>query len=203
MNHFLLSLGIFLLSVAIHEYAHGLVAFWFGDKTAQYEGRLTLNPLAHIDLFGTIILPILLLISHSPFIFGWAKPVPINYWGLRKPKRDIIWVGLAGPLANIIVAVVLSLIIKLNLSLPLFLLMLIVQAIVVNLILAIFNLLPIPPLDGSRVAIGILPEKIAKYYSHIEPYGILILIGLLYFNLIDYIVWPIVNIFLNILKLNI
>lgn len=201
--NFILSLGIFLFSVVIHEYSHGLVAFWLGDKTAKYEGRLTLNPLAHIDPFGTIILPIILLISHSPFIFGWAKPVPINYWGLKRPKRDIIWVGLAGPLANIILAVVLSLIIKLNLNLPLFIIIFMAQAIVVNLILAVFNLLPIPPLDGSRVAIGLLPEKIAKHYSYIEPYGILILIGLLYFNLIDYIVWPIINTFLTILKITI
>lgn len=199
--YFLLSLGIFFLSVTIHEYSHGLVAFWLGDKTAKYEGRLTLNPLAHIDIFGTVILPIILLITRSPFIFGWAKPVPINYWGLRNPKRDIIWVGLAGPLANMILAVTLSLIIKLNLTLPIFIIKLMFQTIVVNLVLAIFNLLPIPPLDGSRVAMGILPKEISKYYSYVEPYGILILIGLLYFNLIDYIIWPIVDAFLKILKI--
>lgn len=197
---FVLPLAIFFFAVVIHEYAHGLVAYWRGDRTAQYAGRLTLNPLAHIDPLGTIVLPLFLLATHSPVIFGWAKPVPINYWGLRNPKRDIILVGLAGPLANICLAVILSFIIKANLGLP-FMYILFSQAIVVNLVLAIFNLIPIPPLDGSRVVIGLLPSAAARRYGKIEPYGFLILFILLYLKLFDYIIWPILNIFLRMFNM--
>jgi Zn-dependent protease len=192
---------IFFFAVVIHEYAHGLVASLRGDRTAQYAGRLTLNPLAHIDPLGTILLPILLLATRSPVIFGWAKPVPINYWGLKNPKRDIVLVGLAGPLANICLAFALSLILKFSAALPLFAVFLIYQAIVVNIVLAVFNLMPIPPLDGSRVAIGLLPSSAARQYAAIEPYGFIILLILLYLRLFDYIIWPIVNIVLRLLNM--
>lgn len=192
---------IFFFAVVIHEYAHGLVASLRGDRTAQYAGRLTLNPLAHIDPLGTIFLPILLLATRSPVIFGWAKPVPINYWGLKNPKRDIILVGLAGPLANICLAAALSLILKFGAGLPLFAVSLIYQAIVVNIVLAVFNLMPIPPLDGSRVAIGLLPSSAARRYAAIEPYGFIILFVLLYLRLFDYIIWPIVNLVLKSLNM--
>ena len=192
---------IFFFAVVIHEYAHGLVASLRGDRTAQYAGRLTLNPLAHIDPLGTILLPILLLVTRSPVIFGWAKPVPINYWGLKNPKRDIVLVGLAGPLANICLAAALSLILKFSAALPLFAVSLIYQAIVVNIVLAVFNLMPIPPLDGSRVAIGLLPSSAARRYAAIEPYGFIILFILLSLRLFDYILWPIVNIVLRSLNM--
>lgn len=190
---------IFFFAVVIHEYAHGLVASLRGDRTAQYAGRLTLNPLAHIDPLGTILLPLLLLVSRSPVIFGWAKPVPINYWGLKNPKRDIILVGLAGPLANICLAAALSLILKFSAALPFFAVSLIYQAIVVNLVLAVFNLIPVPPLDGSRVAIGLLPSSAARQYAAMEPYGFLILFILLYLRMFDYIIWPIVGFLLRML----
>lgn len=192
---------IFFFAVVIYEYAHGLVASLRGDRTAQYAGRLTLNPLAHIDPLGTIILPILLLATRSPVIFGWAKPVPINYWGLKNPKRDIVLVGLAGPLANICLAAALSLILKFSAALPLFAVSLIYQAVVVNIVLAVFNLMPIPPLDGSRVAVGLLPSSAARQYAAIEPYGFIILFILLYLRLFDYIIWPIVNILLRLLNM--
>lgn len=198
---FLFSIIIFFLAVVIHEYAHGVTAYWLGDRTAKYAGRLTLNPLAHVDPFGTILLPMLLIISRSPVIFGWAKPVPINYWGLRNPKKDILWVGLAGPLANIILATGLSLFLKMGLAAPVFLTRLISQGILINLVLAVFNLMPIPPLDGSRILISILPANLTKQYAAIERYGFIILFILLYFRFFDYIIWPIVNILLAILRI--
>lgn len=199
--HFLLSISIFFLAVVIHEYAHGVTAYWLGDRTAKYAGRLTLNPLAHIDPFGTILLPTLLVISRSPVIFGWAKPVPINYWGLRNPKKDIFWVGFAGPLANIILAVALSLLLKTGLVGAAFITHLLLQGILINLVLAVFNLIPIPPLDGSRILISILPANLTKQYAAIERYGFIILFILLYFRFFDYIIWPIVNLLLAILKI--
>lgn len=198
---FLFSIIIFFLAVVIHEYAHGVTAYWLGDRTAKYAGRLTLNPLAHIDPFGTILLPILLIISRSPVIFGWAKPVPINYWGLRNPKKDILWVGLAGPLANIMLAAGLSLLLKMGVAGATFITHLILQGILINLVLAVFNLIPIPPLDGSRILISILPANLTKQYAAIERYGFIILFILLYFRFFDYIIWPIVNVLLAILRI--
>lgn len=191
----LFSLILFFLAVVIHEFSHGWVAYKLGDPTAKYSGRLTLNPLAHIDPVGTIILPILLIISNSPVLFGWAKPVPVNFFGLRNPKKDMIWVGLAGPVANILLAIIISLIIKIRfLPLPLEILQ---QFMILNLVLATFNLIPIPPLDGSRVAMGLLPSRLAYQYIKLEPFGFIIIIMLLYLGLFNLIIWPIV---LTILK---
>ncbi len=196
----IISIPIFILAMVIHEVAHGWVAYKLGDSTAKYSGRLTLNPIPHIDLIGTIILPIWLVAIHSPVVFGWAKPVPINFLSLRNPKKDIISVGLAGPLANIIFAFILGMSSRLFpfLHTPL-LTEVIFYSILVNLILAAFNLIPIPPLDGSRILFGLLPDKAAMEYMRIEKYGFIILFILLWFGFIDWFVNPMVGILAKII----
>ena len=189
---FAVALLLFLMAVTVHEYSHGWVAFRLGDPTAHDAGRLTLNPLSHIDLFGTIVLPILLAVMHLP-PFGWAKPVPVTFYLLNNPKRDMIWVGIAGPLANIALAVGLSLLravfrwIHFDVAE-----MILMYGVIINLYLCVFNLIPIPPLDGSRVVTGLLPRNQAIAYSRLEPYGFLIILGLFYFGLITPVLTPIV-----------
>jgi Zn-dependent protease len=186
-----ISLSLFFLAVIIHEYAHGWIAWKFGDPTARMAGRLTLNPIAHIDPVGTIVLPLILLITHSPVLFGWAKPVPVDFRSLNNPKRDMIWVGLAGPGANIMLAIILSVILRLTwITTSPFFMVIISSAIIINLMLAVFNLLPIPPLDGSRVLMGILPRQLSAQYASMEPYGFIIIFGLLYLGVISRFVWP-------------
>ncbi len=196
----LLSLCIFFFAVIIHEYAHGWVAWKLGDSTARFMGRLTLNPLAHIDPVGTIFLPLVLIITHSPVLFGWAKPVPVDFFNLNNPKRDMIWVGLAGPAANIIFAIALSLLLKIPLLTASHLAVsVITTAIMANLVLAVFNLLPIPPLDGSRIAMGLLPYNLGAEYAKMEPYGFIIIFALLWIGFINTIIWPIVIFLANLL----
>lgn len=197
---FIISLIIFFFAVIIHEISHGLVAYKLGDPTAKYSGRLTLNPFVHIDPIGTIILPIVLILMNSPVIFGWAKPVPVNFWNLKNPQRDMIWVGLAGPLANILLGLLLILALKSPFATNIFLSDILKTAIIINLVLAIFNLIPIPPLDGSRVLMGLLPRETAIGYSMLEPFGFLIVFMLLFFGLFERIIWPIVAFFLKILN---
>ena len=188
---FWITLPIFLMAVVLHEVSHGWVAYHLGDSTAKNAGRLTLNPLAHLDLFGTILLPLFLAMVHSPVVFGWAKPVPVNFMNLYHPKRDMIWVGLAGPLTNITLAVLFSLLVRWVPSQAL--VSLLVMGILINLVLAVFNIIPIPPLDGSRVLTGLLPPKHALFLLRLEPYGFLILLPLLWLGLLDKFLWPIVR----------
>lgn len=187
-----ISIPIFVLAIVVHEVAHGWIAYKLGDSTAKDLGRLTLNPLAHIDPIGTVILPLLLIMTNSPVVFGWAKPVPINFHNLRNPKRDIISVGLAGPLANITFAFILAASFRLFSFLrgP-FLTEMIFSGILINIVLAAFNLIPIPPLDGSRILFGLLPYPLAVRYMKIESYGFIILFILLWFGLIDWFLNPI------------
>ena len=187
----LLSFSLLIIAMTIHEFSHGWTAYKLGDSTAKYSGRLTLNPLAHIDPFGTIILPLFLFLS-TGFAIGWAKPVPINYWALRNPKRDIIWVGLSGPLSNIIFAFLLGVLWRI-IPLAQFPALLLQKLIYINLLLGVFNLIPIPPLDGSRIAMGLLPTDMAAAYSRIEPYGFIIVAALTWIGLFDVVIWPIVK----------
>lgn len=173
MNYALLliNIAVFAPAIILHECAHGWVAYKLGDPTAKNAGRLTLNPLKHIDPFGTVILPLMLWLSGvTPF--GWAKPVPVNPMNLAHPRRDMMWVGLAGPAVNVFLAVALSQFLRLDL---LDTVRSIVQlAIVINLFLAVFNMVPVPPLDGSRLVMGLLPYRYAYLYSRLEPYGIIL-----------------------------
>ncbi len=176
-----------IFAITVHEVAHGWVARKYGDNTAFMLGRLTLNPIKHVDWVGTIILPGILLISGTGFIFGWAKPVPVDPRNFKNPRRDMAIVALAGPVSNLLMAVGWALIIRIGvtigaqteaISLPLIYTG--IAGISINLALALINLLPIPPLDGSRILTGILPGKLAWQYNHLERYGFIILLLLLY-----------------------
>lgn len=188
--------SVLLVSFVIHEYAHGWMANRLGDPTAKLMGRLTLNPFKHIDLFGSIVLPAFLIFLSTlgspllPIIL--AKPVPVNFARLRNPKRGIIYVGMAGPLVNIFIALAASY--CLDLELNSYMRMLVEYVVVINLLLAIFNMVPIPPLDGSRLVMGLLPNKYAAAYSRLEPFGILLVFALLPLGLYSKIVLPAVKV---------
>lgn len=192
---------ILFFSVVFHECAHGYVAYLCGDPTAKLAGRLTLNPFKHVDFWGTFILPGILILLRflgmGTIILGWAKPVPVNFLRLRHPKRDMMMVALAGPMVNILLAIFCAQALKWNfLS---YIVDCLGAAIFINLLLAFFNLVPIPPLDGSRLVMGMMPNRIAFLYAKLERYGIVLVVLLLSLGLIDKIIFPLVEFCGNLL----
>lgn len=196
-----------IFAITAHEVAHGWVALKFGDRTAQMLGRLTLNPIKHIDPIGTILVPAVLLVMGG-FIFGWAKPVPVTFQNLRNPKADMVWVALAGPIANLLMAIAWAFVAKIGFGLaqsgvgfgePILLMG--TAGILINTMLMVLNLLPLPPLDGGRVLVGLLPGPLSWQVSRIEPYGFFILVGLLYLGIIGMLLLPMINAFINLLAM--
>lgn len=193
-------LVILLFSVVLHELSHGVVADRLGDHTARYMGRLTLNPIPHLDLFGSVLLPLFLFLVGSPIIFGAAKPVPVNFYNLKNPKRDMALVSLAGPATNFILAIAFALPIRFGLidssaGLGFDILL---QAVLLNLVLGIFNLLPIPPLDGSKILGSFLSDELMYKLLAMERYGFLLIILFLYLGLIHRILVPLLALFTQI-----
>jgi Zn-dependent protease len=199
-----------IFAITLHEAAHGYVARMFGDNTAYVLGRVSLNPVRHIDLVGTILLPLVILVTSKllgsgGILFGWAKPVPVDFSALRHPKRDMLWVAAAGPFANLLMAVLWALALKFALMAPLnaFTLPLSLMAeagISVNLVLMVLNLLPILPLDGGRIAVSLLPNRLAYSYSRLEPYGFPILLLLLFTNTLGIILNPAVLLSMQLIE---
>lgn len=194
-----------IFAITFHEAAHGYVAKHFGDMTAYMQGRVSLNPLHHIDPIGTIIIP-LVSMALGGFLFGWAKPVPVNFGALRHPKQDMLWVAIAGPASNLVMALCWALMLKIATLMPgnYFASPLAIMAnmgIKINLVLMLLNLLPVPPLDGGRVMVSLLPARQAYMLSKIEPYGIIILVVLLFSGILGAVIGPLMNLSIHLILL--
>lgn len=191
-----------LFAITVHEAAHGYAAKFFGDLTAERMGRITLNPFKHIDPIGTILLPALSIILGG-VLFGWAKPVPVNFGQLRRPKQDMLWVALAGPASNFAMAIVWGLVLARIALFPesaqAFLAQMSLAGVQINLVLLVLNLFPLPPLDGGRIAVSLLPMKAAIRFAQIERYGMLILIALLFTGILGVLLSPVIRFFQHVL----
>ena len=193
-----------IFAITLHEAAHGYVAKHFGDLTAYAAGRVSLNPLRHIDPFGTVALPLILLAVTKLFggtgiLFGWAKPVPVNFANLRHPKRDMLWVAAAGPFSNLLMALLWALMVKIGLSTPgsyfsMPLALMGAAGVFINLIIMVLNLVPLLPLDGGRILVSLLPHRLAWRVARIEPYGFFILILLLFTGVLGFVLWPAITV---------
>jgi Zn-dependent protease len=192
-----------IFAITVHEAAHGYVARHFGDMTAAAAGRISFNPLRHIDPIGTVLVPILTMLAGG-ILFGWAKPVPVNFGRLRHPKRDMLWVAAAGPASNLVMAMLWALALKFTPAFPEAIatpLALMAQAgIMINVVLMVLNLFPVPPLDGGRIAVSLLPQPLAWKYAQIERYGFLILIVLLFTGILGKILGPFINAVIGLLS---
>ena len=197
MNQFFLDIAILavplLLAVTVHEVSHGYAAYYFGDDTAKQAGRLTLNPIKHLDLVGTLVFVVTQMV-------GWAKPVPVNPHNFKQPRHDMIWVSFAGPASNLILAAVLAVFLRLIManqnSIPVYLLFplqaILLRGVIVNVGLAVFNLIPVPPLDGSGILAGLLPLELAIKYEAMRAYGFVVLLILIFTGLVDKIIFPVI-----------
>jgi Zn-dependent protease len=209
MENIIQTLAIYALpvifAITLHEAAHGYAARHFGDPTAWQMGRVTLNPLKHIDWVGTVAIPALLYVSQAGFLFGWAKPVPVDFSRLRHPKQDMLWVAAAGPGSNLLMALGWAVMLKLAVVMPenaysLPLAEMSRAGIEVNAVLMLLNLLPIPPLDGGRIAVSLLPSRLAWRFAQVERFGFVILLALLFFGGLNYILTPLLRLFLFFIK---
>lgn len=207
MNEIIQTIAIYALpvifAITLHEAAHAYAAKYFGDLTAYSQGRMSLNPIRHIDPFGTILIPLMLALLSSPFIFGYAKPVPVDFSRLRNPKKQMAWVALAGPLANLVMAFLwmLSYFVFQSVGInEVFFLEMAEAGVKINLILFAFNLFPLPPLDGGRIVTSILPNRYAFRFARIEPYGFFIVLGLMMLNLLNYWMKPVMMLAATLLQ---
>ncbi len=197
-----LVLVMVFFSVVCHEIAHGYTAYRLGDPTASRMGRLSFNPIVHVDLFGTIILPAILVLTNSPFLFAWAKPVPVNPAYFRDPKKGMMLVAIAGPATNLLIAIALAVLLFLTGGfLPAFLTKTFAYVSVINVMLMVFNLVPIPPLDGSRIVARFLKGKALWHYMKLERYGMFIVFALLFTGIISSILYPAMNLSVRLLGL--
>lgn len=213
MEHVIQTIAVYaiplIFAITVHEAAHGYAARFFGDKTAWMLGRCTLNPARHIDPMGTIIVPGIMLLGSAVsgmggMVFGWAKPVPVNFGALRNPKRDSVWVAAAGPASNLLQAIVWLMLIKLSIAVGIreeFVYAVCSAGVSVNLMLMALNLIPIPPLDGGRIVMGLLPVRLAWQYSRIEPYGMWILIALMLSDMLSWFMRPFLKFGIHVMNL--